>query len=126
MLYFTFKDLFFLLFKGTHWVWEILIMLQRGAAEYDTRVKEALFLDFKGPDDIKQCPSPRVLNCHYPCKLIPKGIIEKETKIVHVMRNPKDAFVSYYHHHKHFISGPLTQSFASYLPVLTGEYGIRK
>ncbi|XP_045176418.1 sulfotransferase 1A1-like isoform X2 [Mercenaria mercenaria] len=108
---------------GTHWVWEILVMLKRGNAVYETKVKEAAFLDFRSPDQVKNIPSPRVLNCHYPCKLAPKGIFKKEIKIVHVMRNPKDAFVSFYHHHKHFNSGSFI-SFGDYLPQMIGEYGI--
>ncbi|XP_060570704.1 sulfotransferase 1A1-like [Ruditapes philippinarum] len=109
---------------GTHWVWEILVMLKRGDAEYDTREKETLFLDFKSSKEVDKSPSPRVLNCHYPSKLLPKGVLQKGTKIVHVMRNPKDAFVSYYHHHKTFKTGPLAQSFDKYLPLMTGDYGI--
>lgn len=109
---------------GTHWVWEILVMLRRGNAEYETKTKEAAFLDFRAPEVVDQIPSPRVLNCHYPCKLTPREIFEKKIKIVHVMRNPKDVFVSYFHHHKHFSGGPVTESFPKFLPTCLGEYGI--
>ncbi|XP_045175564.1 sulfotransferase 1A1-like [Mercenaria mercenaria] len=109
---------------GTHWVWEILVMLKRGNAEYETKTKEAVFLDFRSPEVVKSIPSPRVLNCHYPCKLAPKEIFQKGIKIVHVMRNPKDVFVSFYHHMKTMHSGPFTISFQEFLPQVMGEYGV--
>lgn len=43
-------------------------------------------------------PSPRLLNTHFRFKYLPKGLTEKKSKIVHIVRNPKDACVSYYHH----------------------------
>ncbi|XP_045175565.1 sulfotransferase 1B1-like [Mercenaria mercenaria] len=109
---------------GTHWVWEILVMLRRGNAEYETKTKEAAFLDLQSPEVVRDIPSPRVLNCHYPCKLTPKEIFQKGIKIVHVMRNPKDVFVSFYHHVKSMHLVPLTNSFQEFLPLLLGDYGI--
>lgn len=110
--------------SGTHWVWEILVMLRRGNAEYETKTKEAVFLDFQAAEEVHKVPSPRVLNCHYPCKLSPRGIFEKKNKIVHVMRNPKDVFVSYYFHHKSLSPGPQTESFKKFLPIVLGNYGL--
>lgn len=109
---------------GTHWVWEILVMLRRGNAVYETKTKEAAFLDFRSSEEVNNIPSPRILNCHYPCKLVPKGVYDMGIKIIHVMRNPKDAFVSFYHHFKHFHSGPTEISFEQYLPGLIGENGV--
>lgn len=110
--------------SGTHWVWEILVMLRRGTPEYELNPKEAVFLDFKGPDVIDKVPSPRVLNCHFPCKLTPRGVFEKSIKIVHVQRNPKDVFVSSFFHHKHFGNRPFTSNFQEYFPTCIGSYGI--
>lgn len=99
-------------------------MLRGGKAEYETNPKEAAFLDFKDVDDMNKIPSPRVLNSHWPCKLTPKGIIEKKIKVVHVQRNPKDVVVSLYHHHKNFGNRPFTGSFQEYLPMFLGTYGL--
>ncbi|XP_045176915.2 sulfotransferase 1B1-like [Mercenaria mercenaria] len=110
--------------SGTHWVWEILVMLRRGNAEYETKTKEAAFLDFQPPEIVEAIPSPRVLNCHYPCKLTPNGVFRKKVKIVQVMRNPKDVFVSFYHHHKYFDKENQIKSFQDYLPRMTGDYGL--
>ena len=109
-------------FTGTHWVWEILVMLKKGNAEYETKTKEAAFLDFRSPEKVRSLPSPRVLNCHYPCPLIPKEVFQKGTKIVHVMRNPKDAFVSYYHH----MNSMIPKTFQDFLPFMLGEHGVCK
>lgn len=101
-------------------------MLKRGNAVYETKTKETAFLDFRSRDEADAIPSPRILNCHYPCKLAPRGIFEKGIKIVHVMRNPKDAFVSFYHHHVHFTEQSPKPTFEEYLPQLLGENGICK
>ena len=101
-------------------------MLKKGNAEYETKGKESAFLDFRPPEVIRSLPSPRILNSHYPCKQIPKGIVEKGTKIIHVMRNPKDASVSFYHHMKSMIGGPFLESFQDFLPLMLGDYGICK
>lgn len=108
---------------GTHWVWEILVMLVKGTAEYETKKKVAAFLDFRAPETINKLLSPRVLNCHYPFKLIPRQMLQKGTKIVHVMRNPKDAFVSFYHHMQSMNKGALAKSFEEFLPLMLGDYG---
>ena len=40
---------FFLSFLilGTHWIWEIVSMVMSGKAEYETRKKEALMIEFQ-------------------------------------------------------------------------------
>jgi hypothetical protein len=102
-------------------------MLQRGNAEYETKTKEAAFLDFQHTEIVDTIPSPRVLNCHYPCKLTPKDVFRKKNKIIHVIRNPKDVFVSLYFHLKHYKSEAVgMESFEAFLPKLIGEYGLRE
>ena len=44
-------------------------------------------------------PTPRVFKTHLPYDMVPKGHNEATTpRYIYVMRNPKDAFVSRYHH----------------------------
>lgn len=109
--------------SGTHWVWEIMAMLGRKSAEYEPNPKEALFLDYKDPDLLNDVRSPRILNSHWPCKLTPKGIFEKNIKIVHVQRNPKDVLVSLYHFYKN-LDRPFTGSFQEFFPLFIGTYGV--
>nr|CAD7402045.1 unnamed protein product [Timema poppensis] len=44
--------------------------------------------------------SPRILKTHLPVQMLPKEVWTKKPKIIYVSRNPKDAAVSYYHHHR--------------------------
>ncbi|XP_060570701.1 sulfotransferase 1B1-like isoform X2 [Ruditapes philippinarum] len=108
---------------GTHWVWEIISMLIAGSSEYLTNTKEAAFLDFQLPEMTEAIPSRRILNCHFPFKLTPREVFEKGIKIVHVMRNPKDAFVSFYHHMKTIGGDRFNQTFHEFLPQMLGEHG---
>ncbi|XP_025090216.1 sulfotransferase family cytosolic 1B member 1-like [Pomacea canaliculata] len=86
---------------GTHWLWEVLSMLVRGTAEYDSRPKEQLMMEFSDFDKLQQIPSPRMFNSHLPFSMLPwKQIKEKRSKVLHVYRNPKDSCVSYFHHMK--------------------------
>ena len=44
-------------------------------------------------------PAPRVFKTHLPYHMVPKGLDEvTRPRYIYVMRNPKDAFVSMYHH----------------------------
>ena len=76
-------------------------MLINGNTEYRNETKRALepenIPDVKYLDTLK---SPRILNTHVPFRWLPKKHIENGGKIVHVMRNPKDVYVSLYHYIK--------------------------
>ncbi|XP_070203576.1 sulfotransferase 1C4-like [Littorina saxatilis] len=43
-------------------------------------------------------PSPRVFNTHVPFHWLPTQALEKKTKIVYLLRNPKDIAVSLHNH----------------------------
>lgn len=45
-------------------------------------------------------PSPRVIKTHLPVSLLPSDIWVVKPKMIYVTRDPKDAAVSYYHHHR--------------------------
>ncbi|KAL3842281.1 hypothetical protein ACJMK2_020312 [Sinanodonta woodiana] len=107
--------------SGTHWIWEIVSMLRKGKAEYDTKIKETAMLEFISKDQIEALESPRNLNTHFPLRMLPKDLLDKKRKIIHVMRNPKDATVSMYHHFKAMRIGPegsvYSGTFSEYLSV---------
>ncbi|XP_070541049.1 sulfotransferase 1 family member D1-like isoform X1 [Ptychodera flava] len=44
--------------------------------------------------------SPRLIKSHLPCNFFPGEALKKKCKIVYVLRNPKDTYVSYYYFHK--------------------------
>ena len=44
-------------------------------------------------------PAPRVFKTHFQYHMVPKGRDEaNKPRYIYVMRNPKDVFVSFYHH----------------------------
>ena len=50
--------------SGTHWVWEVVHMLTSGKAEYESRSKEHLMLEFIEAERFDNMPSPRIINSH--------------------------------------------------------------
>ncbi|XP_014257095.1 estrogen sulfotransferase-like [Cimex lectularius] len=48
----------------------------------------------------EELPSPRFIKSHLPVSLLPDQIWTVKPKMIYVTRNPKDAAVSYYHHHR--------------------------
>ncbi|XP_066553237.1 sulfotransferase 6B1 [Amia ocellicauda] len=57
-------------------------------------------LEFSNPEKyqfINEAPSPRLLGTHMHPDNIPASIAEKKTKILVVLRNPKDTVVSFFH-----------------------------
>ncbi|KAL3842284.1 hypothetical protein ACJMK2_020315 [Sinanodonta woodiana] len=115
--------------SGTHWIWEIVSMLRKGKAEYDPRIKETTMLEFLTKEQIEGLESPRILNTHFPLRMLPKDLLDKKRKLIHVMRNPKDVAVSTYHHFKAMGTGDNAYlgTFSEYLSLFyaleVGEKG---
>ena len=85
---------------GCHWMYEIIFMLLHGKAELSRHGKElGGMIDFIPEILLDSLPSPRVLNSHLMYAQLPKEIVEKKTKIILTVRNPKDTVVSFYNHH---------------------------
>ena len=99
VLLWNLKHNFFFFWPGTHWVWEIIVMLLKGSAEYHPLTREHAFLDII--DDLSSLdslPSPRVFNTHVPYRWLPREHFKAGRKFVNVIRNPKDVAVSWYCH----------------------------
>ena len=76
-------------------------MLTHGKAEYRKESKRALQPEMVPDFDFFETEkSPRVFTTHVPFRWLPKKHIENGGKIVHVMRNPKDVYLSLYYHIK--------------------------
>jgi len=86
---------------GTHWVAEIIHMLLKGKAEYDTNTKEKYMYEFQTPQSLGELPSPRIFNSHLSMDLLPSKLAENNTKLVFLQRNPRDVSVSFYKHIQH-------------------------
>ena len=59
-------------------------------------------------------------------KSIPQQAIQKKIPILHIMRNPKDVCVSYYHHYQALPSYEDVDNFSAFLPMFLGETGFCK
>ncbi|KAK3092402.1 hypothetical protein FSP39_002353 [Pinctada imbricata] len=76
-------------------------MLVKGDANYTKESKTFFMLEaLDDLNSIENFQSPRVLNLHLPYKWFPRKHIQNGGKIVFTSRNPKDAYVSYFHHTK--------------------------
>ncbi|XP_012946008.1 sulfotransferase 1A1 [Aplysia californica] len=100
---------------GTHWMWEVTKMLRKGVASHEQRAKEAAMLEFSKVEAIDKEASPRTLNSHLPMCHLPQQIKEKKIKLVHLVRNPKDALVSFYFHVSQMVTITFPDLFERYL-----------
>ncbi|KAK0055003.1 sulfotransferase 1A1-like isoform X2 [Biomphalaria pfeifferi] len=106
---------------GTHWLWEVTQMLLRQTTDYEKRTKEQVMLESPGGlERADQEPSPRILNSHNPFVHLPQEIISKKTKIIHVIRNPKDTAVSAFWHTKTIFNAKELQ-FQELLDAVMGQ-----
>lgn len=105
---------------GTHWTHDMLFMLTRGRVHYTEQTKASDMFEYV--DDLttlEDKQSPRILNSHLHMRLLPREIVEKRVKIIHLIRNPKDVAVSYFHHLKQYASQEFT--FARFLQGYTTD-----
>ncbi|XP_067947486.1 sulfotransferase 1C2A-like [Watersipora subatra] len=85
--------------NGTHFMWETMMMLLKGSADYIRTSKGFLMIDASPISfSSKPFPSPRAVNTHYRTDVLPAEF--RKAKTVVVMRNPKDTCVSFYYHYK--------------------------
>ncbi|KAH9492178.1 Sulfotransferase 1C4 [Bulinus truncatus] len=84
---------------GLHWHIEIVNMLMEGSADMSNLPDEKIcFVDSRNMQTFVSRPSPRLLATHVPFRHLPRQVLEKKIKIIHLDRNPKDTLVSMYHH----------------------------
>lgn len=102
--------------SGTHWAYEILSMLLSQKAERVETFKQSGMLDFISQEQFNSMPSPRVLNTHSLFSQLPVDFRNRKCKIVHIIRNPKDVAVSFFHHHVGLKPYEFDGNWESYLP----------
>ncbi|XP_068193842.1 amine sulfotransferase-like [Antennarius striatus] len=87
--------------SGTIWSQQIIISiceLDGGLNAYPNNLEQMPWLEYEeGREPYSLRPSPRLFSSHMVPDLMPPGLKDKKAKIIHVMRNPKDIVVSYYH-----------------------------
>ncbi|KAL5016124.1 hypothetical protein ScPMuIL_005713 [Solemya velum] len=102
--------------SGTHWIWEIVLMLLRGKAERIQEIKEVAMLEGVTQAHYNNLPSPRVLNSHIYFSNLPQNFRDRKCKIIYILRNPKDVSVSYYNHHTKLRDYEYEGEWKNYLP----------
>lgn len=73
-------------------------MVLKGRAEYEANVLENYLIDFEELALFEKEETKRVLVSHLACKHLPTHIFENDSKIIYIIRNPKDVVVSSYNH----------------------------
>lgn len=116
-------DLFIVTFPkcGTTWTQQIVaLILHNGELSEGQVFKACPFLEYQGREIVESMKQPFAIKTHLNYDIQPK---HSTAKYIFVLRNPKDAAVSFYHHHFLF-PGYIGEgvTFSEYLPYfLRGE-----
>ncbi|KAK7095855.1 sulfotransferase 1A1-like [Littorina saxatilis] len=86
--------------SGTHWLWEVAMMLRQGKAETIPFKKSLQMVEFNSIANMAEYPPPRVFNTHVLYEDLPSEAHARRSRLVLVYRNPKDVAVSLYNHHR--------------------------
>ncbi|XP_053376110.1 sulfotransferase 1E1-like [Mercenaria mercenaria] len=103
--------------SGTHWMYEILSMINNRSSERIKSFKFMSMIECQTQEYIDTLQSPRVLNSHVRPSLLPKGLGQRKIKTILCLRNPKDIAVSLYHHIVGLRHYGYTGTFDAWLPL---------
>lgn len=80
-------------------------------------------------------PRPRLIKSHADIQFLPKQLWTKNPKIIYVVRDPRDVFVSFYHHSELFMGKAFQQdietfigrllNYANFWPLTLSFYELR-
>lgn len=90
---------------GTTWTQHIVQIIHRRGKPLiaaEDFFNYSPFLEMAGSETVETRPKPSSIKTHLPFEMIP---FSGAAKYIYVARNPKDACVSFYHHHKTFAEG---------------------
>ncbi|XP_053315405.1 sulfotransferase 6B1-like [Spea bombifrons] len=99
--------------SGTNWVCQVLHEVVHLTHQREPLV-DALILEFGKPEKVehlKEKPSPRILSTHLNYDNMPRSFFEKKSKILLILRNPKDTAVSFYHFYN---NNPVLPTYSSW------------
>ena len=88
--------------SGTTWLQEMIYLIENDCdftkAKAKTLEERSPFIEYPSPGikHINKMNSPRVIKTHLPFEFLPQDV-DKKSKIVYAVRNPKDVCVSFYY-----------------------------
>lgn len=106
---------------GTTWAQEMTWLLMNNL---NFEKAKSIDIELRSPfieltkDHLKMCKHlsrPRLIKSHADIKFLPKQLWTKNPKIMFVVRDPRDAFVSLYHHNKFFFDKTVEESIESFI-----------
>ncbi|XP_070541068.1 sulfotransferase 1E1-like isoform X1 [Ptychodera flava] len=80
-------------------IYRLLAWLMPRSVQETMKYWLAAFEASDGMTYLKSMTSRRLIKSHLPCNFFPRKAFEKKSKIVYILRNPKDTYVSYYYFH---------------------------
>ncbi|CAG5131139.1 unnamed protein product [Candidula unifasciata] len=85
--------------SGNHWTFEIVSMILSQTTDFHKDHFYSRILEYLGcnvAEAVANIPSPRNLTTHCRIQYIPEEAIQNKTKLIYILRNPKDVLVSLY------------------------------
>ena len=86
--------------SGNHWCFELVNMVLNQTTEFKADCFATNLLDI--PRELDLITSPRNLVTHLRPRHFPAQVTKKHTKLIYIIRNPKDVLVSMYHMNSRF------------------------
>ncbi|XP_048242417.1 sulfotransferase 1B1-like [Haliotis rufescens] len=83
--------------SGHHWLFEIVNMLVTSTADYVPFTLESGVLELQPDTSLRRLSSPRILTTHVQAHLLPRELQQRNVRTVHIIRDPKDVAVSWFH-----------------------------
>ena len=114
---------------GTTWTQQIVKLIANNGVETGIDSDEFVpWHEHMSLEEMESMPSPRFFKSHLPYQLMPGGGDPANTKAkyINVIRNPKDAAVSYYNHKKLMMPSPVAPSWQDFIKTIIegkGHYG---
>lgn len=98
-------------------MWEMMQMILNHSPDYSGREKIEQFVEMVDAEVLDKLKSPRVLNTHIRPSLYPEDFVKRKCKIVYLLRNPKDAYVSFFNHTRNIIPYSYDGKWADYFEL---------
>lgn len=90
---------------------EILLKINEGETEKEQLVEA---MSVHGYDYFPRMQQQRFIKTHFPFSLLPPSIMEQQSKVIYVARNPRDVAVSFYHLNRLYRTQGYNGNFSDY------------